>query len=201
MITGRWPVPEALPFAQGSEPWGTMDIVPGDKTTRMSRIGCAVVCIAEAGRRLGSPRLLLPHELLKAARDIDGFAGTKSQPNRKVLVKWAEVAGILGLSVEVGQRWIRNSVDLSLLRHGLHLALREGGAIIHVDHSPAESGHWMGDHYLYAHRVDGEFVLCCDPAIGSWVWVPSDTLRCASPYGADRPYQVRGVMPIRRGVM
>jgi hypothetical protein len=138
---------------------------------------------------------------LRAAHGIGGFAAPAKHPERKVLVRWAAVAGLLGLTVEVGPKWLRNTMELDVLRHGLAAALQVGGAILHVDHSPSTSDQWQGDHYVYAHRLEDERVLCCDPAGGQWLWLSAATLQAPCPHGSARPYRVRGVMPIRRGVL
>jgi hypothetical protein len=195
----RFPTPEALPWAQAAPPWGRREIVPGDPTTRMARIGCALTCIAEAGRRLAGSRPMDPGHLLSAAHNIGGFSAPQKHPERKTLVQWRPVAGLVGIIADTGDGWIRNTLDLGVLRFALAQAFERGGAILHVDHSPNNSDHWQGDHYVYAYRLDGDRVVCCDPATGYWLWLSAAMLQAPSPHGGGRPYRVRGVLPVRRG--
>lgn len=191
-----FPVPRAPAWAQGQAPWGNREISPGDSTTRMSRIGCAFTAVAELGRAVGGS-IVTPGELLSRAQGERWIVpGDPRRPERKTLIEWRPCGRCCGIELNIGAGWLhqRQAPDLSALRKGLAVALvGGGGAILHVtEKGPGTAGH----HYLSAVALDGQGVLCADPANGAWLYLDPQTLQGPAPGLAT--YRVVGLMPGRR---
>lgn len=179
-----------------SAPEHRCEIIPGDPSTSLGKIGCGLMAVWLAGQILASGAgRMTPPQLVEAARTRNGFVGGARNPNRKTLIVWGVVAALVGCRVDVGIRWLRNSPDVSALRHGIADCFARGElAILHVDRDEE------GKHYVLALSSVGGVIEVADPAGGKMRTLDAMTLTGTSPHGPDRPYRVRGVMPIGRAV-
>jgi hypothetical protein len=182
---------EPMPWSQGDPRWHQILLDDNNPRSRIGRVGCALTCIAEAGRRL-------------AGRDIDPGALALLAKTEKTLigqlVVWMTTGRLVGVDCRaVSPEWVRHSRDHGQLRVSTAHALRAGMAILHVDHSALEDEDgWQGDHYVLALRTEGDTVVCADPAGGKLIGLDALKLEGPSPHGPSRPYRVRGVLPVRR---
>lgn len=188
-------------FNQSDPRWARHEIIPGDASTRMSRIGCAVTVIAQAGAVLCPEMRCAPDILADRIRARDGFVGSKRNPERKTSIVWSIAAALVGCRVETGSRWLRNTPDISALRAQLARCFANDElAILHLDRDH-DGEHFAGDHYgLALYETADSTINVADPAGGAFRSIDSMTLIGASPWGPGREYKVRGLMPIGRTV-
>jgi hypothetical protein len=178
------------PYSQSDPTWGHIEIVPGDNSSRLSRIGCAVTVIAEASKRL-TGGTVTPGTLVKMGRDAGAFLGK--------LVVWQPLGKLVGVDCTIDEGWVRNTRDSEVLKRAIkaNMSGLKAMCILHVDRDEKDDD-WRGDHYVLAIGLTDEVIYVADPAGGTIRELDFHGLVGASPRGAHRPYRVRGVMPVKR---
>lgn len=163
---------------QADKRWSSLALGLGPST--IGRAGCLLCCLCEATKILRGTDMLPPH-LNQAGRIASAFIGSGA--------KTSELGRAAGLDVR--QRVDGgNLVLLATIRTTIN---SRGCCLLHVD----KSGDGAGDHWILAHAIDGDSIICSDSAVGMDVSIPCDTLSASVMWGKEqKTYGVRGVRPV-----
>lgn len=180
------------PLYQSDKHWSGVTLGEGPST--IGRGGCLLCCLTMAARELGTRPSLLPVHANLEFLDAGAFHGDA------LVIHLA--APTIGLDAPLADR-VKAPPGSGALRDAVEDAIFAGGlAILHVDHDgDRPGGDADGDHFVLAHKIEGNRLHCLDPAVGrvllSWPGLESVS-DVVWGKGDHRRYHVLAVRPVRR---
>lgn len=180
------------PLYQSDRHWASLTLGEGPAT--IGRGGCLLLCLTMAARILGTRPSILPVHANLEFLDVNAFHGDA------LVIHLA--APTLGLDAPLKER-VKAPPGSGVLRDATEDALFSGSlAILHVDHDGDRPGGDVdGDHFILAHRIEGNRLLCMDPAVGrvSLTW-PGLESAGEVLWGKEdrRKYHTIAVRPVRK---
>ena len=176
-------------FWQGDPGWGHDQL--GEGTSSMGGGGCLVTSLTMLAMYFGTKNTsLTPGQANIDMRKASAFIEGKSD------LVMHRGAAVLGLEAPAEDRLKSYWGDPALKKLLLDTIALGDAAIIHVstDGDPKDGG----EHFIAAFKIEGDCIVCADPALGRPVFIPLSTMSLKVMWrDKEKLYQIVSVAPVR----